>query len=84
MIRQQRLQLFRVAHIQIRRRLEQMCQPGERIQPVLQRGPDHTEHHRASTGAAGGVGKQKVFAVDNKGLNAALNPVIADLEPPIQ
>ena len=50
-----------------------------RIKAVFLRGLDQTEHHGAALRSVGRVCKEKVLPGDYKGLDAALSPVVAEL-----
>ena len=61
-------------------------QPGQIliwIQPILNGRLNQAEHDRTAGSSLGGVGKQEVLPVNDKGLDTPLRPVIAQLQPAV-
>ncbi len=55
----------------------------ERIQSRFLGRLDQAVDHRAGLGAQRGIGKQEVLAANHEGLDAALGPVVAQLQPSV-
>ena len=73
-----------VTNIPVRRILKDIRQIGKGIQAVLFRGFDDAVHNRAGPGSPWRVGEQKVFAANDERFDAALGPVVADLQPAVR
>ena len=57
--------------------LHEPCQVAVRIEVILNRCPDQAEDHGTAGCSAGGIGKQEVLSVNNKGLYAPFRTVVA-------
>jgi len=73
-----------IPDISIRRMFENIHKICEWVEPILFRGFNQAEHDGAGFRAARSVREQEILAVNNKRLDAALSPVVADFQPPIQ
>ena len=76
----QRQRPIRIRSTALRRFLQDPGQVAARIKMVFLCRLNQAEQDCTALGTVCGIGEQKVFAGDYKGLNAALGPVVAQLQ----
>ena len=68
---------------QDRRSFKNGYQIAIRVQPILLRCFNEAVDDGAALSAQRGIGKEKILAANDEGLDAALRPVVAQLQPPV-